>query len=243
MGSHQQDSTSDLQLYIVDQIKKQIDAGVYKEREFLPSEFALAREFDVSRTDLKKALEILAEAHIITIKPGFGSMVNPKPLFSSGIEELNSVTETIEYSGRKAGSKYLSIEVIQPTEEDRENFQPYEVEQLVKVERIRTADSKPIVFNIDKIPYHLIPLEYINQEESMFKLMEKYAQKRISYAVSYIEPISYHERIYSILDYDPAQSLLLLKQMHYTESNEPVLYSLNYYRPDMTSFHILRKRT
>lgn len=242
MGSQQEGSTSEKQLYLIDQIKKQIDAGVYREREFLPSEFSLAKQYDASRTDLKKALEILEEANIITIKPGFGSMVNPKPLFSSGIEELNSVTETIEFSGRKAGSQYLSIELIQSTEEDREKFRPREVRSLVQIERIRTADSKPIVFNVDKIPDNLIPLEYINQEESMFQLMEKYAHKRISYAVSYIEPISYHERIYDILDYDPEQSLLLLKQMHYTEANEPVLYSLNYYRPDMTSFHVVRRR-
>lgn len=239
---HQHDSTSENYLFLVDEIKKQIDAGIYKEREFLPSEFTLAKKYNASRSDLRKALERLEEEHIITVKPGIGSVVNPKPLFTSGIEELNSVTETIEYSGRKAGSKYLSIDLIQPTEEDREKFEPIDLDQLIMVERIRTANSKPIVFNIDKIPDHLIPLEYINQEESMFKLMEKHANKRISYAVSYIEPIGFHERVYNILDYDPDQSLLLLKQMHYTKTNEPVLYSLNYYRPDMTSFHVVRKR-
>src|SRR5699024_10144847 len=170
------------------------------------------------------------------------TLVNPKPLFLSGIEELNSVTETIEKSGRTAGSQYLSIDVVEPTEEDRRNFKPIDVNALVKVERIRTADNEPVVFNVDKMPKGLIPLEYIDKEESMFKMMEKYANKRISYAVTYIEPIGFHERIYDILHYDPDQSLLLLKQIHYTDEDEPVLHSINYYRPDMFSFHVLRKR-
>lgn len=229
-------------LKVVDEIKRSIESGVFKEKEQLPSEFHLARQFGVSRSVLRKSLQVLEEDNIVTIRPGVGTFVNPKPELSSGIEELNSVTETIESSGKIAGSQYLSIDVVASTEEDRKNFQTNDLETIVKIERIRTADDEPVVFNIDKIPEGLIPLEYIDKEESMFKMMEKYANKRISYAVSYIEPIGYHERIYEILHYNPEQALLLLKQIHFTNENEPVLYSLNYYRPDMFSFHVVRKR-
>lgn len=229
-------------LHIIDQIKEKINQGIFQERELLPSEFHLSQQLQTSRYKIRKALEVLIEQNIITNKPGFGFYVNPKPLFFSGIEELNSVTETIKKSGRQPGSQYLSIDVVEPTKEDLENFHPLKLEKLIRIERIRTADNFPVVFNIDKIPNNLIPLEYIDSEQSMFQLMEKYSKKRISHAVAQIEPIGFHERIYDILHYDPDKSLLLLKQMHYTEDDQPVLHSVNYYRPDMFSFHVVRKR-
>lgn len=231
-----------LYLKVIDEIKQKISAGIFKEKEKLPSEFQLSKLLNASRETVKEALRILEEENIVINRHGVGTYVNPKPVFSSGIEELNSVTDTIEQSGKKAGSQYLLTEIVQPTEEERHKLKLAENAAVVNIERIRTADGEPVVFCIDKIPEGLIPLEHLYEEQSMFKLMENYAQKRISYAVTYIEPIGYHERIYSVLKSDPEQSLLLLKQIHYTDQDEPVLYSTHYFRPDMFSFHVLRKR-
>lgn len=238
---HNEDHTN-LHLQVIDKIKRNIENGNFKEKEKLPSEFQLAKQLGFSRSVVRKALQLLEEDNIVTIRPGVGTFVNQKPVLTSGIEELISVTDTIESSGKKAGSQYLSIDVILPTDEDKQNFHPKDIEMVVKVERIRTADYEPVVFCVDKVPEGLIPLEYLDKEQSMFKLMEKYANKQISYAITYIEPIGFYERIYDILHCNPEQSLLLLKQIHYTAEDEPVLYSLYYFKPDMLSFHVLRKR-
>lgn len=232
-----------LYLQVIDQIKRDIESGKYKEKEKLPSEFQLSKLLGVSRATLREALRIMEEDNIVTRRHGVGTFVNPKPIFSSGIEQLNSVTYMIEQSGKSAGSQYLTTEFVSPTEEEREKFHPKQIETLAKIERVRTADNKPVVFCIDKVPEHLIPLDRVHKEDSLFQLMEEYAGKRIAYAVTYIEPIGYHDRIYDILNCEPEQSLLLLKQMHYTNEDEPVLYSANYFRPDYFSFHVLRKRT
>ncbi|MFP3490059.1 GntR family transcriptional regulator, partial [Staphylococcus sp. SIMBA_130] len=36
--------------------------------------------------------------------------------------------------------------------------------------------------------------------------------------------------------------LLLLRQIHYTSKDEAILYAANYFRSDVFSFHVLRKR-
>jgi len=228
-------------LEVIDEIKRNIESCKYKEKEILPSEFQLSKELDVSRDVLSEALRILEEDNVLVRRHGIGLFVNPQPIMSSGIEELSSVTAMIEQSGKFAGTQYLSTEIIVPTEDERTKFKSNKLDKLVKVERIRTADGEPVVFCIDKIPEKLMPLEHLYQEESMFKLMKDYTQKPITYAVAHIEPVSYHERIYNILDCRPEQSLLLVKQMHYTAEDEPIMYSLNYFRSDMFSFHVLRK--
>lgn len=229
-------------LKVIDDIKQKITSGIFKEKERLPSEFQLSKMLNTSRETVREALDVLEEENIIINRHGVGTFIKPRPLLSSGIEELNSVTETIEQSGKKAGSQYLLTDVLRPTEEERMNLKLDSNMPVINIERIRTADDKPVVFCIDKIPEGIIPIEHLYEEQSMFKLLEKYADKYIDYAVTYIEPIGYHERIFNALNCDPEQSLLLLKQIHYTRKDEPVLYSVYYFRPDMFSFHVLRKR-
>lgn len=235
-------SESERLFLVVDEIKRKIEAGIYKEREPLPSEFLLAKELGVSRATLREALRILEETNVIVHRHGVGTFVNPKPILTSGIEELSSIHDMIERSGKKASSIYLSTDTILPTEEEREYFAPKDIKSFIQIERVRTADGDPVVFCIEKVPYELLPLEYIYQEDSLYTLMEKYAHKRIAYAVTDIEPISYHDRIFELLNCEPEQSLLLLRQMHYTDEDEPVLYTINYFRPDVFRFHVLRRR-
>jgi GntR family transcriptional regulator len=232
-----------LYLQVIDKMKRDIASGTYKEKEKLPSEFQLSKLLGVSRATLREALRALEEDNVVTRRHGVGTFVNPKPIYSSGIEELASVTSMIKQSGKIPGSQYLTTEYLEPTNEDLEKFTPNKIDSLAIIERVRTADNRPVVFCIDKIPSDLIPLEHVHKQDSLFKLIEEYSHKRIAYAVTYIEPISYHDRIYSALDCDPEQSLLLLKQMHYTDDDEPVLYSANYFRSDLFRFHVLRKRS
>ncbi|WP_173916456.1 GntR family transcriptional regulator [Halobacillus sp. Marseille-Q1614] len=234
--------TRHLYLQVIEQIKRDIEAGVYLEKEKLPSEFQLSKSLGVSRATLREALRILEEESIVTRRHGVGTFVNPKPVFSSGIEELDSVTGMIQKSGMTPGSQYLSAELIEPTEDERRRFSPYPLHKLARVERVRTADQQPVVYCKDRIPEGLIPIEQIREADSLFSVIERYTGKTIGYAVTDIEPIGYHERISPILNCEPDQALLLLKQMHYTKDDEPVLLSSNYFRADKFSFHVLRKR-
>src|SRR5690625_2798558 len=112
----------------------------------------------------------------------------------------------IEQAGKKAGSQYLSSDLEEPTEDEWEKLAPQKIDILAKIERARTADNKPVVFCIDKIRAGLIPLEHVHEAESLFKLMEASNGKQIAYAITYIEPIGYNDRIYDLLDCDPEQS-------------------------------------
>ncbi|WP_368654877.1 GntR family transcriptional regulator [Ornithinibacillus sp. 4-3] len=228
---------------VIDEIKRRIENGVYKEKQMLPSEFQLTKELGVSRTALREALRILEEDNIVIRRHGVGTFVNSRPIFSSGIEELYSIHHMIEKSGKVPASQYLSTDIVVPTEEEREKFAPLEVNELIKIERVRTADGAPVAFCIEKIPAQIMSIENIFKNDSLFYIMENYANKKIAYAVTDIEPISYHDRIFDILNCEPDQSLLLLKQIHYTENDEPILYSAHYFRPDVFRFHVLRKRS
>ncbi|MGP4075148.1 GntR family transcriptional regulator [Halobacillus sp. K22] len=234
--------TRHLYLQVIEQIKKDIENGIFIEKQKLPSEFQLSKSLGVSRATLREALRLLEEEGVVTRRHGVGTFVNPKPLFTSGIEELDSVTGMIAKSGMSPGTQYLTAELVEATAEDRKRFAVLDLHNLAKVERVRTADQEPVVYCIDKIPEGLLPIDQIREADSMFGILEAYTGKSISYAVTHIEPIGYHEKISPILNCEPEQALLLLKQMHYTADDEPMLLSSNYFRADKFSFHVLRKR-
>ncbi len=231
-----------LYLQVIDRLKQDIEKGIYKEKEKLSSEFDLAKHLGVSRATLREALRVLEEENVIVRRHGVGTFVNAKPLFTSGIEQLSSVTDMIKEAGLKPGTIFLSSSFRQPCEEDQRKFSCAPDENLFVVERVRTANGAPVVYCIDKIPEKIFPEGFSYVEGSIFHTLEKVANRRITYAIAHIEPIGYHEKISPILECEPETALLVLKQMHYDEKDEPVLYSVNYFKADKFSFRVLRKR-
>ena len=202
-----------LYLRVIDHIKEKIKDGAYKERQKLPSEFDLAKELGVSRATLREALRILEEENVVIRRHGVGTFVNAKPLFSSGIEQLSSITDMISSVGKTPGTIFLSSSTTTLTEDC-----------------------------IDKLAKEILPDLSGYNEESLLTAIHNNTHKRITYAVAHIEPIGYHPKISPILECEPETALLVLKQMHYDQNDEPILYSINYFRADKFSFHVLRKR-
>ncbi len=231
-----------LYLQVIDRLKKDIEAGVYREKEKLPSEFDLAKQLGVSRATLREALRILEEENAIIRRHGVGTFVNAKPLFTSGIEQLNSVSNMIRQAGMEPGTIFLSSVTQGPTEEDVKRFNCDLDDEIVVVERVRTANGEPVVYCLDKLPEKIFPKTFNHEEGSIFRSLETESFRRITHAVTQIEPVGYHERISPILECDPETALLVLKQLHYDENDEPILYSVNYFKADKFSFHVLRKR-
>ncbi|KIL73630.1 GntR family transcriptional regulator [Bacillus badius] len=231
-----------LYLQVIDRLKRDIEAGVYKEKEKLPSEFELAKQLGVSRATLREALRILEEENVIIRRHGVGTFVNAKPLFTSGIEQLNSVTDMIIQANMEPGTIFLNSGIQSPTEEDRRRFGCEPEEEIFVIERVRTANGEPVVYCLDKIPVKYYPESYSHSDESLFSVLDRTSSRKISHAIAQIEPFGYHEKVSPILQCDPETALLILKQLHFDETDQPILYSVNYFKADKFSFHVLRKR-
>lgn len=232
-----------LYLQVIERLKNDIEKGIFKENERFPSEFELARELGVSRATLREALRLLEEDKVIIRKHGVGTFVNPKPLFTSGIEHLTSVSAMIRNVGMEPGTIFMDVSKTTPSEKEQTRFSCNEEDHLVTIKRVRTADGEPVVYCIDHVLSKNIPTgteELLNV--SIFDAIEKSGKIRIDQAVTHIEPVGYDDEASSILRCGVDVPLLVLLQHHYSEDGEMVLYSKNYFRADKFSFHVVRKR-
>ncbi|TCS83006.1 GntR family transcriptional regulator [Tepidibacillus fermentans] len=233
-----------LYLLVIDKIKQDIESGKLKTGQRLPSEFELSKELGISRATLREALRILEDENVIIRKQGIGTFIKAKPLFISGIEELYSITQMIEKHGYHAGTIFVDITSNQATKEDQKGFQLSEKNgNIIRVERIRTADSEPVVYCIDKIPESLLKKNIdFRKYDSIFQALQEQAEIEIAYAVAEIEPLGYHEKISPLLHSPKETSLIILRQIHFDTADRPVLISVNYFRSDKFRFQVLRKR-
>jgi DNA-binding FadR family transcriptional regulator len=97
--------------WLYEQILERILHGVYRPRTRLPSETALAAEFDVSRPVVRQALARLRDDDLLTSRQGSGSWVKHRPdeavLRFAPLAGLNDVQRCFEFrlglEGRAAG--------------------------------------------------------------------------------------------------------------------------------------------
>ncbi|WP_186577985.1 GntR family transcriptional regulator [Aquibacillus kalidii] len=230
-------------LVVIEQIKGKINDGELEPGERLPSETDFAKELRVSRNTLREALRILEEENIIVRRHGVGTFVNKKPVFSGGIEELFSITDMIEREGKEPGTELLFTGYVDPHSDDIKELNLNQDEKVLLVKRVRTSDGQPLVYCIDKIPANLLAKDYKLKEESMLTSLQIDAGITISYAKADIKTIGYHEEISEILSCEQDTPLMILKQIHFDLYDNPVLYSLNFFRSDQISFTVHRKRT
>ncbi|WP_432364035.1 GntR family transcriptional regulator [Sporosarcina sp. UB5] len=232
-----------LYVQVIERLKEDIAAGIFKENERFPSEFELARTLGVSRATLREAFRVLEEEKVIVRKHGVGTFVNPRPLFTSGIEQLSSVSSMISDAGMVPGTIFMEVQESLPNEEMIGKFDCETNDSLVTIKRVRTADGEPVVYCIDHVLSKNLEVgSDVLLNDSIFDSLEKSGRIRIVQAVANIEPVGYDDEASSILRCGVDVPLLVLLQQHYSEEGEMVLYSKNYFRADKFSFHVVRKR-
>lgn len=235
-------------LYIL--VKEKMDEliadGTFSEGDRLPSENALAESLGVSRATLREALRVLEEEGKVIRQQGIGTFIAPSfPKIQNGIEDLYSVTETIESQGFKPGTTGYKI-----WEEEMGKlasvFDQESEDGMWVVERIRTANEEPVVYCRDHLPQKLLSkeldLSMYGEGGSIFQVLEEQFYIRISYAVTRIIPLSTPTWLAEQLQISPGTPVLLLEQKHYDQKDRMILFSKNYFRYDKFEFHVVRRR-
>jgi GntR family transcriptional regulator len=110
----------------------------------LPTEGELCSEFDVSRVTVRKALDELGDKGYLVRKPGKGTFVVEKKIQRT-LSGVIGFTEMCRMMGYKPGAKTVKIALEQPTEEQTKLLHLKDDEQMLVVDRIRTADDKPVL--------------------------------------------------------------------------------------------------
>jgi len=211
----------------------------------LPPEPQLAGELGVSRPTLREALRSLEDEGVVTRSRGSGTFLSHRPRLRNNLDVNFGVTDAIRQAGMEPGQRAAVTSLVPVPEDERERLALEPREQVVVVERIRTADGRPVVATRDVLPVRLLDgrpdVLPMLAEGSLYELMERELGISIHHGVASFAPVRATKALASQLKVSRGSLLLYLQQIDYDVEGRPVLSSHEHHVADAFEFTLIRR--
>lgn len=165
-------ASSPLYQQLAEHIRDSIFKGIYKPDQQIPTEFELSDQYKVSRSTVRKAVEILVEEDMLTKIHGKGTFVAP-PRVKQRSAGFFSSTKSMETIGKTLVSSVLETSLIAPSSMERKFFGiTEENEKIIAIRRLRVLDDEPMC--LETIYFSMRHL-YLLQEDfsaSMYRMLQ-----------------------------------------------------------------------
>lgn len=226
------------------ELRKAIVGGTFRPGSQLPTEAELCESLGVSRTVVREALRVLEDDGLIARRHGIGTFVRNQPI----LKNLNvnfGITDMIESAGLKAGTSHLALQRETADKEKSEQLRVPEGTPLITVERVRTADGRPVVYSLDTVTESLIERVGFDPQllltESIYSRLQVSSDFVIEYGIARLQPIAAPRHVAEKLGLPPNALTLYIVQTDYSSSDEPLVYSCEYHLPDAFDFMVWRR--
>lgn len=160
------DHASPLPLYhqLKEELRRFIQSGQFAPQTAIPSEPELAVEYHVSRATVRQAINELVHEGLLSREHGRGTFVRERRVQPT-ISAFTSLSDEIRQRGQQPGGLFIASELIRGSRELRTRLQLAEEEQLIRLERVRTADRMPIAYEVDYLPHPRASVLYQQAKE------------------------------------------------------------------------------
>jgi GntR family transcriptional regulator len=226
------------------ELRQAIARGKYRPGSKLPTEAELVELLGVSRTVVREALRALEEDGLVTRRHGVGTFVRRNPI----LKNLNlnfGITEMIESAGLTPGTSFLTVRHEAADAESAAQLDVSPGTPLVTIERVRTADGRPVVYSLDTFAETLVRGRDFDPNRllkgSLYQILQTELGQVIEYGITRILAAKANALVAEKLNLPEDSVVLYIVQTDYSPSDEPVLYSREYHLPDAFDFVVWRK--
>jgi GntR family transcriptional regulator len=226
------------------ELRQAITGGMFRQGSQLPTEAELCEMLGVSRTVVREALRVLEEEGLVARRHGVGTFVRDHPI----LKNLNfnfGITEMIESAGLSSGTSHLAIQAEPADEEKAEQLRVALGTPLVTVERVRTADGRPVVYSLDTLAESLLQRAQFDPQllltQSIYNILQTSLGQVIDYGIARLLAVRAPDYVAEKLVLPPGALTLYIVQTDYSPQDEPLVYSREYHLPDAFDFIVWRR--
>ena len=151
------DKKSEKPLYqqLAHSIKKAVDEQKLKENDKIPAENEFCKIYDLSRTTVRQALDILEKDGYIYKLRGKGSYVSTPKIYQNR-SSFSKFYDDMRSLGKVPVSKIISLKIKVADAYVREKMQLEENEMLCQIKWIRYGNNEPLIYETINLNYKLV---------------------------------------------------------------------------------------
>lgn len=228
-------------------LRSQFEKGAFSPGQKLPSEHELSRQLNISRVTLRAALQKLDLQGYIEVKRGVGTFFlgMPRENIDAGIERLASVSDVIRERGHEPGTKEIEIIDAKADAEIAKELHLAIGDPVTVVNRVRTMDGIPIIFDNSIFPARILSPDTDPKEigESLFSYIEDTKGLHINHAIARLQPGIANDFVAKKLSTKKGALLIRLVQTHYLlEDDIPIWQGNLSFQTNKFSWYVVRTR-
>lgn len=219
---------------VANYLREQIQKGILKPGDRIPSEWELVKEFNISRQTARQAIaELVAEGWIFR-RAGKGSFV-ATPKITSQLTTMIGFMQKMVQQGFRVTTRVVSAGVVAASNIVASNLNIAPGERVIEIQRLRIVDEVPAVLQWAYLPFprYAAVLDVDLSVNSLFVTLEQKCGIRLAYSRETVQAKIATSTEASILGIKEGDPLLLVEGILYGEGNEPVRYGRSLYRGDM----------
>jgi GntR family transcriptional regulator len=225
-----------------DGLRRAVFAGEYPPGSKLPNEDLLATRFGVSRATIREAVRGLVEEGYLVRRQGSGTYVTARPLLRNSLDTNFSYTAYLESTGVRGGRRILGLRTVAADEIVAEQLQLESGALVVELRRVRTADDRPAVYSMDRMPADIVD-EVRDREAlggSIYALLADRGHP-VNHGSAIVAPAAADEDLAAVLEVPPGTLLQHLQQVDVDAAGRHVLFSLEWHVPSVIELRVYRR--
>ncbi len=233
MSSLARSSEGTLYYQLHTELVEQIDSGKIGVGDRLPSEADLVRDYDVSRTTARRALDELRRQGLVRREPGRGTFL-ASPRLRSDLAYLYSFSEETERWGYEPGTRLISQKETGADKKIAKRLGVERGEKVLYVRRLRLADKQPIFVCDSYLPIVRFP-ELRNADYgtvSLRDLFEETIGRKFARAQQWIEAAAVHQDVAGLLDVEAGIPVLKIERVTFVDGDEPIENVEAFFHPE-----------
>jgi GntR family transcriptional regulator len=210
-----------------------IRSGKLKPGKAIPSEEDLSRRLRISRMTARHALKSLCNLGVAYSRRGKGTFVSSIKV-EKNFRQVLSFSQEMVSRGARPGAKVISFVAIPAEPEVAKALRLRPGEQVIRLQRVRMADSLPMGIETAHLPLRLFPnlLERFNPRTSLYQTLAQHHGIHIAIADEVVEAGLVGAEEARLLRVPKGSPVFLFTRTSYVETGEPVEYVKAIYRGD-----------
>ncbi|PWW42059.1 MULTISPECIES: GntR family transcriptional regulator [Paenibacillus] len=228
-----------LYLQVKEVLIQRIQDKVWTPGNLIPTEQELMQEFDVSRTTLRQAINMLVQDGLLEKTQGRGTVVKAQPLFGGSLGRLKGLAEEATERGLTSNSRLLRVGFMSHLYYETSMLELEEGEEILVIERIRFTDETPIALERSCWPASVGKiLEKVDLNDAKFyEILENNGinLKRAKDKVSAINATLYEADLLGIRG---GEALLEMQRLSFGYDDKPLEFTTTKFRSDKYHYDI-----